>query len=133
MVAAALADSNVLIAATFADHPHHAAAEAWIRGYEGPVATCPITQGALLRQLLRHDVPPSGAIEVLADFCRQPHHVFWPDSIAFGGAMMRGVIGHRQVTDAYLVELAVHHGGVVATLDRGLTVLRPEATLLIES
>ena len=40
---------------------------------------------------------------------------------------------HRQVTDAYLAALAEHHGAVVATLDRGLALLHPDATLLIEA
>ena len=53
----------------------------------------------------------------------QPWHRFWPDSSPYDAGLLRGVIGHRQVTDAYLVGLAGHHGGRVATLDRGLAVL----------
>ena len=36
---------------------------------------------------------------------------------------LAGVIGHRQVTDAYLVALARHHHGRLATLDKGLATL----------
>lgn len=42
-----------------------------------------------------------------------------------------GVIGHRQVTDAYLVALARHHGGRLATLDRGLAALHGEDVFLL--
>ncbi len=48
-----------------------------------------------------------------------------------GGAHLLGVIGHRQVTDAYLVALARHHGGRVATLDKGLAALQGEHVFLL--
>ena len=56
---------------------------------------------------------PFTALETIS---QQPNHVFWPDDIGYADASLRGVIGHRQVTDAYLAALAEHHGAVVATL-----------------
>ena len=53
------------------------------------------------------------------------------DDIPHEAAQLGGVIGHRQVTDAYLVALARHHGGRVATLDKGLAALHGGDVLLL--
>ncbi len=58
---------------------------------------------------------------------------FWPDSISFRDADMTEVVGHRQVTDAYLAALAVSQGALLATLDAGLAGLRPDVALLVPS
>lgn len=52
-------------------------------------------------------------------------HEFWPDGLGFDDIHLRGVVGHKQVTDAYLAGLARSKGGRLATLDRALT--SPEA------
>lgn len=41
---------------------------------------------------------------------------------------MAGVVGHRQVTDAYLAQLARARSARLATLDRGLCVAHPDVT-----
>ena len=72
---------------------------------------------------------PHAAAEVLAQMIALPGHTFWADDLPVSGlaAMSSSAfIGHRQVTDAYLIELARHHGGVLATLDTGLAELLPE-------
>ncbi len=58
-------------------------------------------------------------------------HVFWADEIGYDLAMLSGVIGHRQVTDAYLVALAARNGGMLATFDKPLAILHPKAAELI--
>jgi predicted nucleic acid-binding protein len=40
--------------------------------------------------------------------------------------------GHQPVTDAYLVALAHHHGGLVATFDRGLGDLAAQLGVAID-
>ena len=49
-------------------------------------------------------------------------HEFWPDDLEVSRAIPVDLplVGHRQVTDAYLVALAASRGGVLATLDRGV-------------
>lgn len=47
-------------------------------------------------------------------------HRFWPDSLPYRRDQLGGVIGHRQVTDAYLVALAADHGEQLVTFNRGL-------------
>ncbi len=130
-MSALLADGNVLIALTVADHVHHHAALEWFETTDVALATCPITEGTLLRFLLREGRSTHDAISVLEAIRAQAWHRFWPDSIPYDRAQLGGVIGHRQVTDAYLVALATEHRGQVVTFDRGLAALHREQVLLL--
>ncbi len=114
-----LADGNVIVAG----HAHHDVAIGWGGNDEPGLATCPITEGTLLRFLICEGTAASDAAAVLEAMRDQPWHEFWPDSLPFERSQLVGVIGHRQVTDAHLVALARHHGGRVVTLDRGLASL----------
>jgi toxin-antitoxin system PIN domain toxin len=126
-----LADGNVLIALTVSDHIHHAVARGWFRAAEPDLITCPVTEGALLRFLIREGSTAPDAMAVLDALRAQPWHGFWPDDLPYDGSHLAGVIGHRQVTDAYLVALARHHNGRLVTLDRGLAALHPDWVDLI--
>lgn len=126
-----LADGNLLVALTVVDHVHHHVAIQWFEHEEPSLATCPITEGTLLRFLLRAGRSATDAVAVLDAIRSQPWHAFWPDSVPFEASHLIGVIGHRQVTDAYLVALARHHGGRVATLDRGLAALHGDDVQLL--
>lgn len=125
-----LLDASVLVALTTPRHVHHAAARAWF-GTGRPFATCPITQGALIRFTLREGADAMSATSAVARLAERDDHTFWPDDLAYTAAMLRGVVGHRQVTDAYLVALAGHRGGRVATLDRGLAAANPRTVDLV--
>ncbi len=128
-----LGDGNLLVALTVSDHIHHEAAHRWFDAEPRILATCPITQGTLLRFLIREGVPAAAAVAVLSSLAEGDWHRFWPDSIPFGSQMLRGVIGHRQVTDAYLVALAGEHGAKLATFDRGLAALHGEVVTLVDT
>jgi predicted nucleic acid-binding protein len=58
---------------------------------------------------------------MLAELLTQLEHGFWTDSLELSEALKRAgpIVGHQQITDAYLVALAVSNGGVLATFDRG--------------
>ena len=127
----ALLDGNVLIALTISEYVHHDEAWGWFDHRDDQFATCPITQGTLLRYLLRAGQPVQVALGALRQIVELPKHVFWPDEIGYDASMMTGVIGHRQVTDAYVVELASHFGGSLVTLDKGLAVLHGRGVELI--
>lgn len=128
-----LADGNLLVALTVVDHIHHDAALAWFVQDEPTLATGPITEGTLLRFLLRAGRPASEAVAVLEAIRSQDWHRFWPDAIPYEGSQLSGVIGHRQVTDAYLVALARHNTGQLATLDRGLAALHRQHVHLVDT
>jgi uncharacterized protein len=127
-----LLDGNVLVALAFPAHVHHPAAHAWRAGQPGfQFATCPITQWTLLRLALRQGVSAADARALLAGICALPEHQFWPDDVGYADVRMAGVLGHRQVTDAYLAELARRRSARLATLDRGLAELHPDVAVAV--
>ncbi len=128
-----LLDANVLIALTVSDHLHHAAAGTWLNAMDGRIATCPITQGALIRMVLREKGTTVQARQILDGLATHGRHEFWPDDLDFAAVRLTGVIGHRQVTDAYLAALARARGERLATFDRGLAALHPDVADLIGS
>ena len=120
MTATRLLDGNVLVALVVTDHVHHEIAVEWFAAGRGAFATCPITQGALTRFLVREGQPIDVALDILDGVRAHDRHEFWPDDLPYTLELMTGVIGHRQVTDAYLAGLARQHQGQLATLDKGL-------------
>lgn len=132
---AVLLDGNVLVALACPTHVHHAATERWFAADSRAFATCPITQGTLIRLLLQLRAVPdaASAITVLSLLSKHPRHRFWPDALDYLQVQWQGVLGHRQVTDAYLAALARHHGGRLATFDQGLAALHPDIAELITS
>jgi toxin-antitoxin system PIN domain toxin len=132
-VTAHLLDGNVLVALADEAHVHHRAAVGWFASATSPFATCPITQGTLLRMLLRHGAVDTAAQagQVLAHLCAHPRHQFWPDALNYTALAWTGVLGHRQITDAYLAALARAKDGRLATFDQGLAALHGDVAVLI--
>lgn len=126
-----LLDANVLIALMVSDHVHHDSAEKWLTAGVVAFATCPITQGSLVRLLVRKGQTAGTARDVVSAIATDPRHEFWPDSISFADVNLAGVIGHRQVTDAYLAQLARAHDGRFATFDQGLAQLHSDVAALV--
>jgi len=126
-----LLDANVLIALLVDEHVHHAAAENWFTGLSENFATCPITQGSLMRLLIREGQPPAAAQAVLAGTTADPRHEFWPDDAPYTDVPIRGITGQRQVTDAYLAQLARAHRSRLATFDRPMARLHRDVVELV--
>jgi uncharacterized protein len=125
-----LLDGNVLVALVSATHVHHPVARDWFTRSDCPFASCPITQGTLLRLLMQlNQLRSEEALDVLARFTAHPRHRFWADNLSYADVSWRGVLGHRQVTDAYLAGLARHHHGKLLTLDRGLAALHSDVAV----
>ncbi len=125
-----LLDSNVLVALVQEAHVHAERAGVWLEGLDQRFATCPITQGALLRLLLRGGVSTGDARAALESVTGDRRHEFWPDELDYLGVRLDGVVGHRQVTDAYLAALARARGGRLVTFDRGLAALRDDVAVV---
>ena len=126
----ALLDINVLIALVDPRHIHHEIAHQWFSNHaHDGWASCPITQNGFLRILSNPRYPnsPGGPSLVLPLLCRwleHPQHVFWPDDLSWVSTnSLQGdkLLSHGQVTDSYLLALAVRHQGVLVTLDRRLS------------
>ena len=121
----ALLDVNVLIALLDAEHLHHGSARQWLRdNIQHGWATCPITQNGCLRIMAHPAYPSSLAASLVARRLQEAtatdHHRFWPDKVSLlqpGVADWRQVIGSKQITDTYLLALAVEHGGRFVTFD----------------
>ena len=124
-----LLDANLLIALTHAAHVHHAEAHAWFAAVaKRRWATCALTQLAFVRlssnpRVAGANISPAQAMAALAAWTAHPGHVFWPDILAPVDVPVLNspaVVGHRQVTDAYLLGLAGAYKQKLATLDRAL-------------
>ena len=126
-----LLDANVLIALVVADHVHHDVAEEWFAGSDDSFATCPITEGSLLRLLIREGQTADEAQAILNAIKGSERHEFWPDSVTYSDVPLNGVLGHRQVTDSYLAQLARAQDGRLATFDQGLAKLHADVADLL--
>ena len=110
---------------------HHDAAAEWLSTFDAGFATCPITQGSLVRFLVRTGQSAAAARDVVGAIEGANRHEFWPDSVSFADVQVGGVVGHRQITDAYLAQLARSRSEQLATLDSGLAHLHSDVALLI--
>ena len=124
-----LLDVNVLIALIDAEHLHHPSAASWFAALGRTAwATCPLTENGVARimgspRYRGSPGPPGEIVRVLDGLRRSGGHVFWPDVISIADvshvdATRLAVPG--QVTDTYLLALARHNGGKLATFDRRL-------------
>ena len=112
-------------------HVHHRLAQEWFASKrELGFRTCPMTQAGFVRitsnpSFSPQAVPVRAAIALLGEIVRLPEHGFWADDLSFPQAAPKEmpIVSHRQITDAYLISLAEAHGGMVATLDRGMLAL----------
>jgi len=131
-VTAHLLDINVLIALVDEVHASHNKVQAWFRQLDGKHwATCPLTEAGFVRILSNPAYPAPRldvheAVELLSALIRLPGHRFWPADLSLGEAIapfQHRLFGHKQVSDAYLLGLAIKHKGTLATLDRGVQAL----------
>jgi toxin-antitoxin system PIN domain toxin len=132
-----LLDTNLLIALFWPSHEFHELAVTWFAHRRGKGwATCPFTQAGFVRivsnpAFSRDAVHPRDAIQVLCANTAAEDHEFWPDelplarAVAFAGGRL---MGHQQLTDAYLLGLAISRSGVLATLDQGIGALTEPAS-----
>ena len=124
-----LLDTNLLIALLWPSHTRHEVAIQWFTARRSDGwATCPITEAGFVRivsnpAFSRDAVMPHEAVRLLVANTAAQDHQFWPDGVPFAeaaGFAGRRLCGHQQVTDAYLLGLAMGRGGVLATLDGGI-------------
>lgn len=76
--------------------------------------------------------PSAAAAWATLDQLRQMQgHEFWLDGFSYNEVSHLGLTGHRQITDAWLTELARQRGGRLATLDGALAAFHPDVAELI--
>ncbi len=125
----ALLDVNVWVALFDDAHQFSARANAFIAAQGSQIATCPLVENGVIRVLglpsysRRGGLPIHAVRRRLQEACAALDHEFWPDDISLrddNKVDFSRVQGHNQITDLYLLALAVHHGGRLATFDQAI-------------
>jgi len=124
----ALLDINLLIALLDMDHAHHRVATDWlVANISTGWASCPLTENGCIRIMSQpgypNPLPPAQVAQRLAEATSTEYHRFWPDNLSLVGPDVvewTSILGARQITDVYLLALAVHKGGRFVTFDRGI-------------
>ena|ERR1700691_1484713 len=124
-----LLDVNALVALTSNEHPQYSKAQRWFDSLvDEEWGICPLTDAGYIRVVTN---PASGPIlrtflqaaAILKDLAQWPGNRYWPISgswAALTAPFAARITGHRQVTDAYLLGLAIKEDGVLVTFDRGI-------------
>jgi hypothetical protein len=129
-----LLDVNLLIALAWPNHVHHEPALAWFqKNQRNGWATCPVTQSGFVRvssnrRVMPQAKTPQEAILLLRRIVALEKHEFWTDKTSLASAEfvdVRKLLGHRQITDAHLLAVALENGGCLATFDAGIGELVP--------
>jgi toxin-antitoxin system PIN domain toxin len=126
----ALLDVNVLIALLDSDHVLHARAMAWFEKHSNRGwASCPITQNGCVRIMCGSRYPKAlpahAVIQRLATASKTLLHEFWPDDLTLLDASVfdtSRIHSPKQITDVYLLALAVKHRGILVTFDQQISV-----------
>lgn len=129
------------MALAWPNHIHHARAVRWFAAVrESGWATCPLTESGFVRvssnaRVIPEARAPQEAIALLRRLRQLPAHTFWADDVSIAdetpGPFDR-VVGHRQVTQAHLLTLALRRGGRLATFDGAIPSLAPEESEAVE-
>ena|SRR5438105_1374542 len=115
-----LLDVNVLVALAWPTHEHHRIAEDWFAACrDDGWATCPFTQTGFVRlssnkKLTKYARTPRRAVKLLGKMMSDESHIFWPDDLMITDSKfiaLERLRGHGQVTDPYLLGLALKNGG----------------------
>jgi toxin-antitoxin system PIN domain toxin len=133
-----LLDVNVLIALLDDAHVFSRRANEWLDAKPRHIATCPIVENGVVRILsapaysATHRASPGQVAGGLRAITEAVDHAFWPDDVSLldeAAIDFSRLHGHRQITDAYLLAMAVRHGGVLASFDAAvpLTAVRGAA------
>lgn len=120
----AVPDVNVLVALTNPSHVFHQESHRWLRGVLR-YATTPVTEAGLMRLLLNpavtgQPVTARQALGILSGIRADPRSEFLVDDTSLADAVVdtTGIVGHQQLTDWHLLNLATRHDGLLITFDR---------------
>ena len=120
----ALLDVNVLVALLDRQHVAHGRSHLWLaQNLDHGWASCPLTENGCLRVLTNPRYPAPEVLTKLASAKTGDQHEFWADDVTITDAQVFARDrwrGHQQITDAYLLALAVKHSGRLVTFDTGI-------------
>jgi len=124
-----LLDVNVWVALFDDAHLCSDRANAFIETPGTRIASCPLVENGVIRVLNLPSYGRRGALGLqlvrnqLAHACRSLDHEFWADDVSLrddSSVDFTRVHGHNQITDLYLLALAVKHGGALVTFDQNI-------------
>jgi len=121
-----LLDVNVFVALLSEDHVHHQLVTAWFNTPNLLWAICPFTEAGFLRNATAPrpgQITMTAATAVLARMAQVPGYHYLPitaDWQTLCRPFSTRLYGTKQVTDAYLLGLAVREGLVLVTMDKGI-------------
>ncbi|MGA2754724.1 MAG: TA system VapC family ribonuclease toxin [Terracidiphilus sp.] len=129
MIRRTLLDVNVLIALLEPGHGSFQKAQEWFRSSgKDNWGVCPLTEIGFVRITTNPSFFPGPrshvqATSILAELANRPGYRYWP--LTEGWAALTApfesrITGYQQVTDAYLLGLAIKENGVLVTFDRGI-------------
>ena len=132
MIRRNLLDLNVLIALADPEHAHRKTAVQWFLSTgKDDWGICPLTEAGFIRIATNPAMRPATitlerAIAILQSLRAHPGYRYWPvveSWVAVTEQFASRITGHQQVTDAYLLGMAIKEDGVLVTFDRGLKYL----------
>src|SRR5262245_29477441 len=113
-------------------HAFHARAHSWWNANSSfGWASCPLTENGVARIMPNPAYSPSSrftiqlVINSLTQFASSTDHEFWPDDVSLrdsGVFETNRIHGARQLTDLYLLALAVKQRGRFATFDQAISI-----------
>ena len=122
-----LLDVNVLIALLDSKHGLHDRAHLWWRNEEKiSWASCPLVENGVIRIMSNPGYHSQQRFTVtmireqLFEFTQNTDHLFFPDDVSIlNGSLFDHdfILGHNQLTDAYLLALAVSNDAKLVSLD----------------
>jgi uncharacterized protein len=126
----ALLDINVLIALLDLDHSHHQIAREWLeKEIDHGWASSAITQNGCIRIMSQKAYPNSFPLQAILDKLRTAtstsHHHFWNSNLSILNQSIfqsEHIHGPKQLTDIYLLGLAVHNRGRFVTFDEAIPI-----------
>lgn len=127
-----LLDVNVLVALLDEDHVHHQRVSEWFDTPDLQWAVCPFTEAGFLRYMTRPklgDVSMADATAMLTRLAREPgyrYQLMYIDWQTLSRLFAGRLFGHNQITDAFLLGLAVGEGLTLVTFDRAILHLAGE-------
>jgi uncharacterized protein len=126
-----LLDINVVIALIDPEHSFHLKAHNfWEDSGSKKWASCPLVENGVVRILTGTNYPGWAAysnesvFELFRTLINNSDHEFWADDISLLDQSRfdaKFILGPKQLTDIYLLGLAVSNGGRLITFDRKIT------------
>lgn len=130
-----LFDANILLPLLRKDHAKHELMKAWFRSLDDPAwAGCALTEAAFIRLSSNESVlPPAERPLVAFEALRKSKLTGFHHRVEFRGGndrlmleLMRRCQGYRQITDAFLIHIALTNQATLSTTDRRLKHLSPD-------